>query len=190
MLPKQNDYLSGGPVYASDGVSHGSRDSGPLVSSAELNMLLAPSLGSYTPSRAGRGFRYRNIFLMLCALWFIGMLLFSPEVVYQVLTFPPALETVEPYLQKRGWLYGFWLFFYGWSYAKDWHFERVALVCFASEVTILWMDYLAMVSYIAEPISPLLIIFVLLRLSFITCLLVNALYAHQAPPAPRSFFKN
>jgi len=163
--------------------------SGPLVSADELHMLLAPSLGLYKAGALGSGFKYRNIFLLLCCLWFLARLIFFPEAVYQVLTFPPTIETFLPYLQKRGWLYLFWLLIYGWSYAKDWYFERVALVCFVSEVTMFVMDYLTVFSYIAGPMSPMLTFFVLLRFAFIACLLLNAAYAHQAPPAPRSLWR-
>ncbi len=176
--------LPPGPGY----VKVAARVAGPLVNAEELRMLLAPGLGLYKASAPGNGFKYRNIFLLLCTLWFLGRLMFFPEAVYQVLTFPPNMETFSAYLQKRGWLYLFWLLVYGCSYAKAWHFERVALVCLASEVTMFGMDYLTVFGYIDGPMSPLLTFFVLLRLMFIACLLMNALYAHQAPPAPRSWW--
>lgn len=160
--------------------------SGPLVSADELHMLLAPSPVLVTACAIGRGFKYRNIFLLLCTLCFLIRLMFFPEAVQQVLNFSPSPETALPYLQKRGYLYLFWLLLYGWSYAKDWYFERVALVCFASEVTIFGVDYLTFASDGVSPMSPLLTFFVLLRCAFIACLLVNALYAHQAPAAPRT----
>lgn len=165
---------------------HGFQGAGPLVSAEEMHMLLTPGLGFYKASTPGRGFKYRNIFLLLCTLWFLSGLMFFPEVVYQFLTFPPSEEKFLSYLQNRGWLYLFWLLLYAWSYAKAWYFERVALVCFSSEVTMFAMDYLAVFSDIAGPMSPLMTFFFLLRLTFISCLLINALYAHDAPPAPQS----
>jgi hypothetical protein len=164
------------------------RSSGPLVGPDELNMLLAPGVGLFKASAAGSGFKYRNIFLLLCCFWFLGRLLFFPEAVSEVLTFSPSFEFFSVYLQKRGWLYLFWLVLYSWSYARAWHFERVALVCFASEVTMLVIDYLTVFSYVASPMSPELTFFVLLRLAFMTCLLMNAIHAHRAPPAPRTLW--
>ncbi|MDO9280013.1 MAG: hypothetical protein Q7U05_15775 [Polaromonas sp.] len=184
MKPKEG--ISWGPQAIPNRAHIASAEAGQLISSAELHMLLSPPLSLYGSSAIARGFKYRNIFLLACVLWFVACLLLFPEVVYQVLNFTPTAETFEPYLQKRGWLYVFWMFLYSWSYVKDWHFERVALVCLASEVTIFCMDYLTVFSYIAEPMSPTLTLFVLLRLAFITCLLVNAMNAHQAPPGPRS----
>ena len=163
--------------------------SGPLVSADELHMLLAPSPRLETAFAAGCGFKYRNIFLLMCTLWFLLRLLFFPEAVQQLLHLSPSTETTLPYLQKRGYLYLFWLLLYGWSYAKDWYFERVALVCFASEVTIFAVDYLTFASDGVSPMSPLLTFSVLLRCAFIACLLVNALYAHQAPAAPRRLWR-
>jgi hypothetical protein len=96
-------------------------------------------------------------------------------------------ETFLPYLQKRGWLYLFWMIIYGWSYTKNWYFERVALVCFVSEVTTLGMDYLTLSPHIFGPMSPLLTFFLLLRFVFIACLLMNAVEAHQVPRMTRSF---
>lgn len=164
------------------------RSSGSLVGAEELRMLLAPGLGLLKAGATGRGFKYRNIFLLFCCFWFLGQLLFFPEATSQVLTFSPSFELFSVYLQKRAWLYLFWLLIYSWSYAREWYFERVALACFVSEVTLAVIDYLTVASYAAGPISPQLTFYALLRLSFITCLLVNALYAHQAPPAPRTLW--
>lgn len=162
---------------------------GPLVSADELHMLLAPSLGLDKAFAVGHGFHYRNIFLLVCTLWFLLSLMFFPQAVQQLLHLSSSAETTLPYLQKRGYLYLFWLLLYGWSFAKDWYFERVALVCFASEVTIFAVDYLTFASDGVSPMSPLLTFTVLLRCGFVACLLVNALYAHQAPAAPRRLWR-
>lgn len=165
---------------------HVFQGAGPLVSAEEMHMLLTPRRGGYKASTPGRGFKYRNIFLLLFTLWFLSGLMFFPEVVYQFLTFSPREEKFLYYLQNRGWLHLFWLLLYAWSYAKGWYFERVALVCFSSEMTIFAMDCQSVFSDIAGPVSPLMTFFFLLRLTFISCLLINALYAHDAPPAPQS----
>lgn len=164
-------------------------DSELLVSAEELHMLLEPSPSPETTHAPGWGFKYRNIFLLLCTLWFLLKLLLFPEANYQVLTSTLATELFLPYLQKRGWLHLFWLLIYSWSYAKDWHFQKIALVCFASEVTIFCMDVLVVYSYWSGPFEPLLTFFVLLRLAFIGCLMVNALYAHKAPRLPRALWR-
>lgn len=164
-------------------------NSEPLVSAEELNMLLEAlptRQTSYTPSS---GFKYRNLFLVLCTLWFSLRLILFPEAVNQFLSFSSTEETVLPYLQERGWLYLLWLLIYCWSYAKDWYFERVALACFVSELTIFGLDYLSVFIGTEGHMSPMLTLFVSLRFAFIVCLLINALYAHQAPPAPRSLWR-
>jgi len=168
---------------------HVFQGAGPLVSAEEMHMLLTPGLGFFKASTPGRGFQYRTIFLLVCTLWYLMGLIVFPEAVQQLLPLSPSAETAWPYLQKRGYLYLFWLLLYGWSYAKDWYFERIALVCFASEATIFAIDCLTFASDDVNRMSPLLTLSVLLRCAFIACLLVNALYAHQAPAAPRTLWR-
>lgn len=164
-------------------------NSEPLVSAEELHMLLEALPTRKTSYVPGSGFKYRNLFLMVCTLWFSLRLIFFPEAVHQVLSFSSTKETVLPYLQERGLLYLLWLLIYCWSYAKDWYFERVALACFASELTIFGLDYLSVFTDTEEHMSPMLTLFLSLRFAFIACLLINALYAHQAPPAPRPLWR-
>jgi len=160
-----------------------------LLGADELNMLLTPLVQTDAGRTLHQGFQYRNIFLLLCALWFLFRLLFFPDAVYQVLSLPAGIESFASYLQKRGWVYVFWLVLYSWSYVKNWYFERVALLCFASELTSFWMDYLTVYDYIPGPLSPALTFFILMRFAFIGCLLLNVLYAHRAPPLPRTFWR-
>jgi hypothetical protein len=171
------------------GVKIGAVHPGPLVSADELHMLMAPCVGLKTVHAQCGSFKYRNIFLLLCTLWFLIWFLLFPEAVYQVLTLPLNAETFSPYLQKRGWLYIFWLMIYGWSYARDWYFERVALVCFVSEMTILVMDYLTVFTHLEGAMSPLLIFSILLRCALVICLLMNSVYAFNAPSAPSKLWR-
>ena len=171
------------------GVKIGAAHPGPLVSADELHMLMAPCVGLKTVHAQGSSFKYRNFFLSLCTLWFLIWFLLFPEVLYQLLTLTLNAETFSPYLEKRGWLYVFWLMIYGWSYARDWYFERVALMCFVSEMTIFVMDFLTVFTYFEGPMPPLLTFFVLLRCALVTCLLMNAVYAYKAPSPPRTLWR-
>ena len=171
------------------GVKIGTIHPGPLVSADELHMLMAPCVGLETVHAQGSSFKYRNIFLLLCTLLFLIWFLLFPEALYQVLTLTLNVETFSPYLQKRGWLYVFWLMIYSWSYARGWYFERVALMCFVSEMTIFVMDFLTVFTHFEGPMSPLLTFFILLRCALVTCLLMNAVCAYKAPSLPRTLWR-
>ena len=78
---------------------------------------------------------------------------------------------------------------YAFSYAKDWHFSRVALICATLSFASLVSDAFNIYSLAVGPMAPMIIFSILIRLGVIYCLFMNSVRDNLAPPLPRSFFK-
>jgi hypothetical protein len=159
----------------------------PLISDAELAQLLTPQERKLLKG-ADTGFKLRNRFLLLLALFFIIKLLLFPEQTSRHLNIPTELRDLRPYLQYRGLFIVFVTTVYYFSYVRDWHFSRISLVLCTVGCTGLVMDFFNVYSWIRGPIAPMVLAFILLRLAGNYCLLMNALRADRAPPMPRSFW--
>jgi hypothetical protein len=159
-----------------------------IVTPHEL-WLLNGGVDRRQPSGVDAGFKYRNGFLMLAALYFITRLLFIPQLTLAPFIFPPDMRDLSFYLQMRGFYTLAVVAVYAFSYAKDWHFSRVALICATLSFASLVSDAFNIYSLTAGPISPLIIFSILIRFGVIYCLFMNSVRDNLAPPLPRSFFK-
>jgi len=141
------------------------------------------------PSGVDAGFKFRNGFLMLAALYFIGRLLFIPQLTLASFNFPPNLHDQSFNLQMRGFYTLAVATVYAFSYAKDWQFSRVALICATLSFASLVSDAFNIYSLAVGPMAPLIVFSILIRLGVIYCLFMNSVRDNLAPPLPRSFFK-
>lgn len=141
------------------------------------------------PSGVDAGFKFRNGFLMLAALYFIGRLLFFPQLTLAHFTFSPDIRDPSFILQMRGFYTLAVAIVYAFSYAKDWQFSRVALICATLSFASLVSDVFNIYSLAVAPMAPLLVFSILIRLGVVYCLFMNSVRDNLAPPLPRSFFK-
>jgi hypothetical protein len=159
-----------------------------IVTPHEL-WLLNGGVDRRQPSGVDAGFKYRNGFLMLAALYFITRLLFFPQLTLASFALPPDTRDLSLHVQMRGFYTLAVAVIYAFSYAKDWHFSRVALICATLSFASLVSDAFNIYSLAAGPIAPLIIFSILVRLGVIYCLFMNSVRDNLAPPLPRSFFK-
>ena len=154
------------------------------VTHEELRCLLGSA-----PPAATRGvdvhFKYRNAFLLLVAIYFLVLLLLFPQQTYNELNLPNGTPDMAQYFQNRGWYLLVMGGVYTFSYLRDWHFERIALIAFALAISGFVMELMNYYNHIASPLPPFVGFLMLLRVVFIGCLLLNALRAQWAPAPPR-----
>lgn len=181
MKIEKGGFCESPPEKRATGIAFGSD---PLVSFDELQMLLASEAVAPHTTKAN-GFKYRNCFLLLGAALFLLHLNFYSAVGNQFLNLPPTIEVLFPHLNTRIYIYIFLTILYCWSYANDWYFERVSLASFASEATVFLMDYVTIINYISGSITAPILFYILLRITFVTCLFINVAYACHAPLARR-----
>jgi hypothetical protein len=159
----------------------------PVVSPQELESLLG-SQNLVHFSGVDKGFKYRNAFLLLVTLYFVTRLLFFPQQSLKPFNFTSQIGSLSSYIQMRGWYLLAIMFVYVYSYIKDWHFSRVALICASLSFANLLMDFFNIYSFIVGPIPPVIIVGVMLRMGIIYCLFMNSVRDNRAPAMPRTLF--
>ena len=151
--------------------------------------LLSGGVDRRQPSGVDPGFKYRNGFLLVAAFYFITRLLFFPQLTLAPFSFLPGLRDLSFLMQMRGFYTLAVALIYAFSYAKDWHFSRVALICASLSLASLVSDAFNIYSLAAGPMAPMVVFSILIRLGVIYCLFMNSVRDNLAPPLPRSFFK-
>ena len=151
--------------------------------------LLSGGVDRRQPSGGDPGFKYRNGFLLLAAFYFITRLLFIPQLTLAPFAFLPDMRDLSFQMQMRGFYTLAVALIYAFSYAKDWHFSRVALICATLSFASLVSDAFNIYSLAAGPMAPVIVFSILIRLGVIYCLFMNSVRDNLAPPLPRSFFK-
>ena len=155
------------------------------VSEEELRCLLGPAPVRTTLRGVDAHCKYRTAFLLFAAWYFLVLLLFFPQQTYSELNLPAGSPDMAQYLQNRGWYLLVLGAVYAYSYLRNWHYERIALVAFALSISGFVMDLVNFYNLIASALPPFVGFLMLLRVVFIGCLLVNALRASWAPAPPR-----
>ncbi len=158
------------------------------VTDEELRLLLAPAPtdrnGAYDYTGVDRYFWHRSVFMLAVSIFDTVVLLFLPHEVFRVFELPEGAPALARYLHLEGWVGLLVTVLYGYSYLRDWNFDRIALVSFAIMLTNFGHDFF----YIADaivPIQPVVVVATLARALAILFLLINALNAKRAPPVHR-----
>ena len=171
-----------------------------LVTDEELHALLdtepsaEPSLINPTPLhnesteqfKADPWFKFRNFFLLtLVSAFCIKLLFFTHVAVANFANHESAAADLTFYFKLRALFVIAISAVYLYSYLKDWYFEKVSLLYVGIAATALVMDYFNAYANLSE--TPLQWVpgLIALRLIAITCLVLNAIHARQAPPMPR-----
>ena len=140
------------------------------------------------PSGVDKGFRYRNIFLIVAGLFFVVRLLFFPATTASPFNIPTNTFDPSKYMQLRGIVVVSLFFIYAASYTKDWFFEKTSLVIATFTLTALVMDYLNIYTFVQGTLPPVMILGIFLRIGAIYCLFMNAMRDNRAPAMPRHLF--
>ena len=109
------------------------------------------------------------------------VLLVFPEEIFRAFNFHEGATDMVRYLWMVGWFGVLVTVLYGYSYLKDWEFERVSLICFSVMLTNLGHDFFYIYS-LDIAIQANVIFFTLLRLLAICFLFINTVQARHAPP--------
>ncbi len=171
-----------------------------LVTDEELHALLdtepsaepspvqapAPARESTTHTRVDPWFKFRNFFLLtLISAFCIKLLFFTHVAVANFADHERTAADLTFYFKLRALFVIAISAVYLYSYLKDWYFDKVSLLYVGIAATALVMDYFNAYATLSE--SPLQWVsgLIALRLLAILCLVLNAVYARQAPPMPR-----
>ena len=159
----------------------------PVVTPEELALLLGPEKKG-GPSGVDPGFKYRNAFLLVVSFGMVVRLLFFPSQALLSFGFPSSMENMSGYFQARGWYALVVTLVYIFSYVKDWHFSRVALIIASLAFAGLVSDFFNVYRFLIGPLTPSVILMVGLRIGAVYCLFMNAVRDNRAPPMPRNMF--
>ena len=80
-------------------------------------------------------FWYRNVFMLGMSIFDSVVLLVFPEEIFRAFNFHEGATDMVRYLWMVGWFGVLVTVLYGYSYLKDWEFERVSLICFSVMLT-------------------------------------------------------
>ncbi len=130
-------------------------------------------------------FKYRMVYLLAAVVTFTLKLLCYPGIETGQFDAASSTGTLELYLQYRASSVILISAIYGYSYLKDWYFERVALAILGVSVTALFVDYFNAYVHLSPAPSDWFALVIVLRFLAIFCLLLNAMNARYAPPMPR-----
>ncbi len=150
------------------------------VTDEELRLLLSPApVGK--EAGINNNFWYRNVFMLGMSIFDSVVLLVFPEEIFRAFNFHEGATDMVRYLWMVGWFGVLVTVLYGYSYLKDWEFERVSLICFSVMLTNLGHDFFYIYS-LDIAIQANVIFFTLLRLLAICFLFINTVQARHAPP--------
>jgi hypothetical protein len=158
-----------------------------VVTPQELSLLMGSGKHGKT-SGVDPFFKYRNLFLLVVAAYFVTRALFFPQHLLMPFNIPVESGTVSAYVQIRGLYALVVIFLYAYSYVKDWHFPRVALICASLSFASLMMDFFNIYSFVSGHIPPIVIFGVLIRLCVVYCMFMNSIRDNRAPAMPRTLF--
>lgn len=142
-------------------------------------------------SGVDRSFKYRHAYLFIIVTLILGRLLFFPMSVYGdlgIININKPKQTLELYLQFRGFFALCVFIIYTYSYSKDWYFSRVALIVASMATFGFFADILNFVIFTEGPLKPVIIMTMVLRLGAIYCLFMNSIRDNRAPSMPRHMF--
>ena len=133
-------------------------------------------------------FKYRNIVLLLIALFFLVRLLFTTDLMAGLFIDKSKTLDLAVLLRVRGSYLLMATAAYWYSYCKNWFFARVSLTVATLALTSLAMDAFNFYTLIVGPMPPVMIFAIFCRFVIIYCLFMNWLREEQVPPMPRTIF--
>lgn len=140
------------------------------------------------PSGVDRGFRIRHLIIVVLLSVILGRLLFFPGELKAELNLPAYMGDMSSYFQLRGGFALLMIGIYSYSYVKDWHFPRIAMIAAALSVAGLISDFFNIYRFIIGAMPTVALLLVLARCVVIYCLVINSVRDNRAPPMPRHFF--
>lgn len=175
-------------ILVTDEELHALLDTEP---SAEPSPVQAPALAreSTTHTRVDPWFKFRNFFLLtLISAFCIKLLCFTHVAVANFADHERTAADLTFYFKLRALFVIAISAVYLYSYLKDWYFEKVSLLYVGIAATALVMDYFNAYANLSETPLQWVSGLIALRLLAILCLVLNAVYARQAPPMPRQLW--
>lgn len=140
------------------------------------------------PTGVDPGFRYRHMVMVSILLIILARLLFFPDLLRFDLHLPECMGDMSSYFQLRGAFSLALTVIYYFSYVKDWHYPRVAMIISSLSFAGIVSDFFNIFRFIHGALPAVVILLVLARFVLIYCLFVNSLRDNRAPPMPRHFF--
>jgi amino acid transporter len=158
-----------------------------VITPEEIAMLNG-SGGKGRQSGVDRGFRYRHMVLVFIAVLILGRLLFFPDLLTVDFNLPESMGDMSSYFQLRG-AFAFALsVIYVFSYVKDWHYSRVAMIISSLSFAGMVSDFFNIYRFIGGALPPVVLVLVFARCVVIYCLFMNSVRDNRAPPMPRHLF--
>jgi hypothetical protein len=141
---------------------------------------------STTHTRVDPWFKFRNFFLLtLISAFCIKLLFFTHVAVANFADHERTAADLTFYFKLRALFVIAISAVYLYSYLRDWYFDKVSLLYVGIAATALVMDYFNAYANLSETPLQWVSGLIALRLLAILCLVLNAVYARQAPPMPR-----
>jgi len=134
-----------------------------------------------------KNFKFRNAYLLFVVAVSLLLLYFLREEAFQAFNFPGGSGPMRPMLMYRLTFIMGTTCIYIFSYTRDWHFEKIALITFAMVLSHLAFDLINIYSFNDVHIPAKVMVAILIRLGFLYCLLLNALRCDRSPAMPRHF---
>jgi hypothetical protein len=172
-------------ILVTDEELHALLDTEP---SAEPSPVQPPTLTreSTTHTRVDPWFKFRNFFLLtLISAFCIKLLFFTHVAVANFADHERTAADLTFYFKLRALFVIAISAVYLYSYLRDWYFDKVSLLYVGIAATALVMDYFNAYANLSETPLQWVSGLIALRLLAILCLVLNAVYARQAPPMPR-----
>lgn len=131
-------------------------------------------------------FKFRNLFLLtLISAFCIKLFFFTHVAVANFADHERNAANLTFYFKLRALFVIAISAVYLYSYLKDWYFEKVSLLYVGIAATALVMDYFNAYANLSDTPLQWVSGLIALRVLAIACLVLNAVYARQAPPMPR-----
>jgi MFS family permease len=163
------------------------KDGSPPASPQAPESQLGSSAKSSSPE-IDCNYKYRNMVLLLIAIFFLVRLLFFPKLLTGVFMDTSKTLDFSILLRVRGFYLLITVAVYWLSYFKDWYFARVSLTVATLALTSLVIDVFNFYTLIVGPIPPVVGFGIACRFVIVYCLFMNWLRESKAPPMPRTFF--
>jgi hypothetical protein len=157
------------------------------VTDEELALLNGP-LAQVQPKSVDRGFKYRNLYLLMCVCLIVIRALFFPDFAILDLAETLGKATALIALQVRGLVTLSIGAAYLYAYLNDWHFERLGWIMVGIFLAFLIRDIVFSLLTSQVPLRALTMVEIILRMGVLVCLVLNALRDHRAPSMPRTLW--
>ena len=173
-------------ILVTDEELHALLDTEPSAEPSPVQTQQPLSTAPIASSCVDPWFKFRNLFLLtLISAFCIKLLFFTHVAVANFADHASSAADLTFYFKLRALFVITISAVYLYSYLKDWYFEKVSLLYVGIAATALVMDYFNAYANLSETPLQWVSGLIALRLLAILCLVLNAVYARQAPPMPR-----